>query len=110
MDWTLDQVEEMRTGRPVYGEKDKGGALTWIRTGTETGGEYSLLHGELGPGYSITPHYHTLYTETFKILEGHLPGRYGDQNISAKAGDEVAIPPGALHGWAPLWRERREYS
>lgn len=99
MEWTLEQAEEMRIGRRTYGDKHKGSALTWLRTGQETGGEYSLLYGELGPGYWIFPHYHTVYTETFKILEGHLPGVYGGRKITGYAGEEVVVPPGTLHGW-----------
>ena len=102
MEWTLEQVAAMRAGRPVHGAKDKGGTLTLLRSGEETGGEYNLLYLELGPGYSIPAHYHTLYTETFKILDGHLPGLYGDRKVTAKSGDEVVIHPRTVHGWGPL--------
>ena len=102
MEWTLEQVDQMRTGRHIYGAKDKGGALALLRTAKETSGEYTLLYGELGPGYSIFPHYHTVYTETFKILEGRLPGLYGDRKFIASSGEEVVITPGTLHGWGPL--------
>lgn len=102
MEWTLEQAEEMRIGRRTYGDKHKGGALTWLRTGQETGGEYSLLYGELGPGYWIFPHYHTVYTETFKVCGGYLPGLYGDRRINVEPGEEVVISPGTVHGWGPL--------
>src|SRR5690625_7437931 len=102
MEWTLEQAEEMRIGRRTYGDKHKGGALTWIRTGQETGGEYSLLYGELGPGYWIFPHYHTVYTETFTVLDGRLPQLYGDQKITAKPGDAIAIQPRTTHAWGPV--------
>ena len=102
MEWTLEQADEMRTGRPIYGEKHKGGALTWLRTGKETAGEYGLLYVELAPGHSIPAHYHTVYTETFKVCEGYLPGLYGDRRINVEPGEEVVISPGTVHGWGPL--------
>ena len=102
MEWTAQQIEAMRAGRPVHGATDKGGTLTLLRTGAETSGEYSLLYFKLSPGYSIPAHYHTLYTETFKILDGQLPGLYGKGRITAKPGDEVVIRPGTPHGWGPL--------
>ena len=98
MEWTLEQADEMRTGRPIYGEKHKGGALTWLRTGKETAGEYGLLYVELAPGHSIPAHYHTVYTETFKVCEGYLPGLYGDRRINVEPGEEVVISPGTVHG------------
>lgn len=102
MEWTLEQAEKMRNGRPTYGDKHKGGALTWLRTGKETGGEYGLLYFELGPGYSISPHYHTVYTEIFQVFEGSLPGRLGDRNISVNSGDEIVVSPRTIHGWGPI--------
>lgn len=100
MDWTADQVDEMRVGRPTYGEREQSGALTWLRTVQEAGGEYNLLYAEVGSGYQVFPHYHTLYTETFKLLEGGVEGRAGNQRISPGVGDEVAIPPRMVHGWS----------
>ena len=100
MEWTVEQVDELRRGRSTYGDREKTGALTWIRTAEETGGEYSLLYGEVGPNYKVFPHYHTLYTETFKVLEGRIDGQAGDQKVSRGAGDEAVIPPRMVHGWS----------
>lgn len=59
MEWTAEQLDEMRVGRPTYGDKNTSGALTWLRTSEEIGGEYSLVYADVGPGYTVFPHYHT---------------------------------------------------
>lgn len=61
-----------------------------------------MLYVEVGPGYRVFPHYHTQYTEIFTILEGFGPGRFGKQTIHVKAGDEVVVTPGMIHGWGPI--------
>lgn len=100
MEWTVEQVNEMRRGRPTYGDREKSGALTWLRTAEETGGAYGLIFAEFGPDYKVFPHYHTLYTETFKVLEGGVEGLAGDQSVTLGIGDEIAAPPRMVHGWS----------
>jgi len=107
MEWTAEQVDEMRVGRPSYGDRDQGAALTWLRSAKETSGEYSLLYVEFGPSYTVFPHYHTHYMETFKILEGIAEGRVGNRRISAGAGEEIVVPPGTVHGWGPITQPGR---
>ena len=102
MEWTVEQIDAMRQGRLTYGDSHKTGALTWIRTGKETGGEYGLLYAEAGPGYEIFPHYHKHYTETFKVLEGQLDGQVGNQRVTLRAGDEVIVPGGTRQAWGPI--------
>src|SRR5690625_1089986 len=67
MDWTREQIDEIRAGRPMYGDSQKGGALVWFRTAQDTGGEYSLAYGVGKPHYTVFPHYHTGYTETLRV-------------------------------------------
>jgi quercetin dioxygenase-like cupin family protein len=99
MEWTTDQITEMRTGRPTYRDKVQGTALTWVRTGEETNGEYSLLYAEYEPGIKVFPHYHTLYSETVHMLEGVLTGRIGGQEVRVEAGEDALVPPRAVHQW-----------
>ena len=65
MDWTREQIDEMRAGRPMYGDSQKGGALVWLQTSQDTGGGYSLAYGMGKPEYSVFPHYHTGYAAGF---------------------------------------------
>ncbi|TQL72515.1 hypothetical protein FB556_1173 [Enteractinococcus coprophilus] len=56
MKWTVEQIDEMRLGRPIYGDRQTSGALTWLRTSQETNGEYLLGYGEASPGVSALSH------------------------------------------------------
>ena len=99
MDWTEKQVAEVRADRTTDRDQAQGTALTWVRTGEETGGEYSLLYAEYAPGITVFPHYHTLYTETLHMFEGTLEGRIAGQPVLLHDGEEAVVPPRAVHGW-----------
>jgi quercetin dioxygenase-like cupin family protein len=99
MEWTMDQIIQMRSGRPTYRDAAQGTALTWVCTGTETGGEYSLLYAEYAPGIRVFPHYHTLYTETVHLFEGTLEGKIAGRQVLLHDGQEAVVPPRAVHGW-----------
>lgn len=99
MQWTTEQITEMRAGRPTYRDTGQGTALTWVRTGQETGGEYSLLYAEYEPGIKVFPHYHTLYSETLHMFEGTLTGRIGDRDVRIESGEEALVPPNTVHEW-----------
>ncbi|MEX5270387.1 cupin domain-containing protein [Kocuria sabuli] len=97
MDWTDDQITEMRVGRPVYRDEEQGTSLTWVRTGEETGGEYGLIYGEYSPGAGVFPHFHKDYVETFRVLDGHGAGKVAGRAVQLRAGDEAVVPREAVH-------------
>ena len=99
MDWSAEQISQMRNGRATYRDQVQGTALTWVRTGAETAGEYGLLYAEYAPGIRVFPHYHTLYTETLHLFEGTLEGRIAGRPVRLQDGDEAVVPPRAVHGW-----------
>ncbi|MFI7743182.1 cupin domain-containing protein [Kocuria rhizosphaericola] len=95
----MEQITEISAGRPTYRDTAQGTALTWVRTGQETGGEYSLLYAEYEPGIKVFPHYHTLYSETLHMFEGILTGRIGDRYVRVESGEEAVVPPNTVHQW-----------
>jgi len=99
MEWTTEQITDMRAGRPTYRDQVQGTALTWVRTGEETNGEYSLLYAEYEPGITVFPHYHTLYTETLHLFEGTLTGKIAGRDVRLEAGQEAVVPPKVVHQW-----------
>jgi quercetin dioxygenase-like cupin family protein len=54
--------------------------------------EFSIIPDEKTPW-----HYHTLFSETFKVLEGTLEVGLKDQVHQFKKGDTVTIKPGEKH-------------
>lgn len=98
MKWTEDQITTMRTGRPEY-RNEVQGLISWVRTSEDTGGEYSLLYAEASPGATVFPHFHTLYTETFHVLDGALELQISDEEHRLEAGQEATVPLRAVHQW-----------
>lgn len=109
MEWTTDQIDQMRAGRTTYRDTVQGTALTWVRTGEETGGEYSLMYAEYEPGIKVFPHYHTLYTETLHMFEGALTGKVAGRDVRLEAGQEAVVPPKAVHQWLSAGEERLRF-
>ncbi len=76
-----------------------GWLLTFLATGEETGGRFSLVE-ELGrKGLSAEPplHVHTREEESFYVIEGEMTAYVGDKVIYAPAGTFVVLPRGVPH-------------
>jgi quercetin dioxygenase-like cupin family protein len=99
MMWTTEQITQMREGRPVYRDSVQNNEIAWIRTGEDTGGEYSLLYSDSSPGAGVFPHFHTRYEETFQLLEGSLDLEVTGVNRQLRPGEEVTVPLKAVHKW-----------
>jgi mannose-6-phosphate isomerase-like protein (cupin superfamily) len=57
----------------------------------------TLAEARLPADGSTTPHYHGETEEIYFILEGEGEMRVGEDKAIVKAGDAIAIPPGAPH-------------
>lgn len=68
--------------------------LTFLVTGEETGGRYSLVEEVARQGHSADPplHVHTREDESFYILEGELTFFVADEVIQSTAGTVVFLP------------------
>ncbi|MCJ8504827.1 cupin domain-containing protein [Kocuria flava] len=99
MNWTAEQIAAMQATHPVHRDSTQDNALAWLRTGEETGGEYSLLHSDSSPGFGVFPHFHTRYTETFRVLDGALDVRISGTARRLASGDEATVPLRAVHEW-----------
>lgn len=71
--------------------------ITFLKTASETGGEYLLLQVELEPGGSIMLHYHTTFTERFEVLDGQLDLILDGQHLILRAGESALVPLRAKH-------------
>lgn len=82
---------------PIWGERD-----TFVVTAEESGGEYVLLRVELAPGAMARngppAHRHRTKTETFRVIEGTVDFRRGDERrLVVRAGEHVVVPPMVPH-------------
>lgn len=73
--------------------------LTFLATGEETGGSFSLVEVLGRKGLSAEPplHVHTREEESFYVLEGEMTAYVGDKVIPAPAGTFVVLPRGVPH-------------
>ena len=77
---------------PVNGE-----IVTFIKTSEETNGEYMLAEVQLQPNGKIPAHYHTQFTERFKVLEGQLDLVVDKKRIVLNVGEELIIRSPQVH-------------
>ncbi len=84
-----------------------GALLTFLATGEQTGGEFSLFEATVRKDYEVPPHAHSREDESFYILEGELVCVIGDETYPARAGDFVFLPRNVQHSWRALTEPAR---
>lgn len=109
MNWTEEQITVMRADRPVYRDTVQNNEISWLRTGEETGGQYSLLYSDSSPGFGVFPHFHTRYEETFHVLEGSLDVEIDGDSRSLRTGEEATVPVRAVHQWRVAGENRARF-
>lgn len=87
----------IRTGQtienPVTGER-----IVFKKTSAETNGEYVLFECFVRPsGFVAKTHVHPFQQERFQILEGSVTFRLNGQELPARPGDCILVPPGMKH-------------
>lgn len=73
--------------------------MTFIATGEDTGGAYSLTDSTVRPQGGPPPHVHHREDEAFWVLEGELEVCVGENRFEAVAGSFVHLPKGVLHSY-----------
>ena len=79
-----------------------GALLTWLATGQDTGGQFSLFEAKGIPGMEPPPHIHTNEDETYYLLEGEMLFKIGDKELVGKPGDFVFLPRNIRHEFKVL--------
>jgi len=72
-------------------------AATFLETSEETGGEYTLIEMEVGPGGGPAPHYHRSYDEHFEVLQGTLEVLVGKDIRTLNPGEKAVARRNVLH-------------
>lgn len=90
------QVRRDDLGRSVW---YSGYLLTFLATGEETGGRFSLVEEVGRKGQSAEPpmHVQTREEESFYVIDGQMRFFVGDEVIDAPAGTFVVLPRGVPH-------------
>ena len=76
-----------------------GEQLVFRRTAADTDGELLEFDWCFAPGGSVGLHVHGSQEESFEILSGSARFRVGRRRLTAGPGEQLAVPPGAVHGW-----------
>ena len=76
-----------------------GEQLVFRQTGADTEGELLEFDWCFPAGGSVGLHVHDRQEERFEVLSGSARFRVGRRRLTAGAGAELAVPPGAVHGW-----------
>jgi quercetin dioxygenase-like cupin family protein len=75
-------------------------AATFLETSAESGGTRTLIDIELAAGGGNAPHRHLEFAERFKVLEGTVTVRVGDDEHVLGPGETACAPIGTLHCFA----------
>jgi quercetin dioxygenase-like cupin family protein len=88
-------------GRPAY--YSTGNIYTFLATGQETGGVFSIFDFLVPPQSATLPHIHSQEDEVFYVREGEVTFQLGSptgiQNISAIPGTFIFLPKNRPHTW-----------
>lgn len=79
-----------------------GAVLTWLVTGKETGGLFSVFEAIGIPGMEPPPHIHCNEDETYYLLEGEMRFRVAEKEFTAQPGDFVFLPRNIRHEFKVL--------
>lgn len=82
-----------RLENPVTGE-----TMIFRRTSDQTDGQAVLVETIVQPhGFVAAAHVHPHQSERFEVLEGALCLRVGDDELIARPGETITVPPGTPH-------------
>jgi len=71
--------------------------FSFLATGRDTEGAFSLLHCYFRKGFTAPPHYHKLEDESFYVLEGEIDFHIGDKKLKAGPGQFIVLPKNVPH-------------
>ena len=75
---------------------------SFVATGKDTGGQFSLFDFFLPPQAGPSPHIHSNEDEAFYVLQGNLSLQMHDETLTAPAGSFVYLPKNHVHGFRNL--------
>jgi quercetin dioxygenase-like cupin family protein len=86
----------MEIQRRIYNPIQKD-YVTFLKTSSETNGQFTLVEVELSPKGGVGLHYHKTYSEKFDCLEGELNVQAGKKIHTLLPGNSVTATPFINH-------------
>ena len=71
--------------------------FSFLVTGRETNGAFSLIHCFLRKDFMAPPHYHKFEDESFYVLEGKIDFHVGDERVVVGPGGFIFLPRNVPH-------------
>jgi quercetin dioxygenase-like cupin family protein len=71
--------------------------FSFLATGKDTGGAFSLIYCYFRKGFTPPAHYHKLEDESFYLLEGEIDFYVGDKKVKTSAGEYIMLPRNIPH-------------
>lgn len=106
---TIARIPHMASSGGEHSAWYSGWLLTFLATGEETGGQYSLTEVTGRRNHSAAPpiHVHTREEECFYIIDGAITCYVGDEVIEVPAGAFIVLPRGVPHRYELASEEAR---
>src|SRR5690349_4122755 len=87
--------------RKIYNPIQKD-SVVFLKTASDTNGEYTLVEVELADGGGVGLHYHKTYSESFECREGEVQIQLGKTLATLRPGQSATAAPNINH----LFRNR----
>src|SRR5262245_20004759 len=82
--------------RKIYNPIQKD-TVYFLKTSTDTNGEYTLVEVELADGGGVGLHYHKTYAEAFKCTDGEVQVKLGKTLYTLTPGQSATAHPNINH-------------
>ncbi|MFP5332218.1 MAG: cupin domain-containing protein [Acidimicrobiia bacterium] len=76
-----------------------GGLYSYKALASQVGGDFTAIEVRAGGGMAIPVHYHDTETEAFYVADGAITLVVGDDEVHARSGSFVFVPPGVRHAF-----------
>ena len=76
-----------------------GDQQTFLLTGEQTQGRFTLIEQNNVPGTAVPPHVHTCEDEVFHVVSGQVTFQIGADTVIAEAGTTIYLPRGVAHSF-----------
>jgi quercetin dioxygenase-like cupin family protein len=96
---TIDTPVLLRHGSDAHDRWYLAHRFSFLVSGAETGGRFSIIDGVAAKGFEPPMHIHDQEDELYYVLSGTFRFTVGEQHVEAGAGQLVFLPRGVPHAF-----------